>query len=1052
MELLEFFDHLVPADFMPHGYCYLWDPWLVWLNVASDGLITLSYYGIPVVLIYFIHKRRDLPFNWIFWMFGGFILACGTTHLMEIWNVWHASYLLAGVIKAVTAAISVITLILLIPLLPQAIGIHDLMGLQERNRSLEAQIAARKRLEDAQLDAPFRHRMMAGAALAVFFVGFMGFLSWRSGRLAATESDRVTQTHAVMQALQSTLGNIVETENSSRAFALSGNPVLLAHYRATRKAATQGVDSLRQLTADNAGQQQRIDLLEPRISAAIALADGMVARRLQTQTILEDSAVLQSERLMDAMQSTARTIQTEQTTLLRQRTQKTDAARRLNGLITISGTLAGMIFMAWSGFAIQGEMDAKAGVRAQLNLLNAELEQRVDQRTAALQETQDRLSGILGSAMDAIITVDSDRHILLFNSAAEQLFGCPAAEALGQPIARFIPQRFQAAHGEHVSNLGEGGGTNRAMGAMNPLWAVRASGKEFQIEASISQIVTGRKKLFTIILRDITERVQTQAALRANEEMQRMLLDGVTDYAVYMVDPEGKVASWNVGAARIEGYSRDEILGKPISVFYPPEQRAGGTPDQALQEALSKGRFEGQGVRLRKDGSTFWAQVVILPIYDQSGTLRGFSKVLHDITKHKQAEEKLAVQARDLARQSGELMVSQQALEAQSLMLQSVLDSMAEGLVAVDGQGKFIIWNPAAQKIVGLGAANLESQQWSEHYGLFQDDMVTPFPSDQNPLARAIRGETSSAQMFVRNPEMAEGIWIEANAGPLKDKHGTVHGGVVAFRDITQKRNSEREINQLNSALESRVAERTAQLKEANLELESFTYSVAHDLRAPLRHIAGFSGILMEECHPLLNAEAQRYLYRIQEGTRKMGQLVDELLTLARVGRQALSLRVAGLNSIVTEVIGMLQPEIEGRQVEWKIGDLPFIECDPTLLKQVFQNLISNALKYSRPRSPAVIEIGRMQIDGESVVFVRDNGVGFSMKYADKLFGVFQRLHRSEDFEGTGVGLATAQRIIKKHQGKIWAEAELDKGATFYFTLGDLQRPAPATESMGTGA
>ena len=154
----------------------------------------------------------------------------------------------------------------------------------------------------------------------------------------------------------------------------------------------------------------------------------------------------------------------------------------------------------------------------------------------------------------------------------------------------------------------------------------------------------------------------------------------------------------------------------------------------------------------------------------------------------------------------------------------------------------------------------------------------------------------------------------------------------------------------------------------------------------------------------------------------------------------------------MTEVIGVLQPEIEGRQVEWKIADLPFIECDPTLLKQVFQNLISNALKYSRPRSPAVIEIGQMQIDGESVIFVRDNGVGFSMKYADKLFGVFQRLHRSEDFEGTGVGLATVQRIIKKHQGRIWAEAELDKGATFYFTLGGLQYPAPATESIGAGA
>ena len=260
---------------------------------------------------------------------------------------------------------------------------------------------------------------------------------------------------------------------------------------------------------------------------------------------------------------------------------------------------------------------------------------------------------------------------------------------------------------------------------------------------------------------------------------------------------------------------------------------------------------------------------------------------------------------------------------------------------------------------------------------------------------------------------------------------------------------SEREIHQLNSELESRVAERTAQLKEANLELESFTYSVAHDLRAPLRHIAGFSGILMEECGPVLNAEAQRYLHRIQEGTRKMGQLVDELLTLARVGRQALSLQVAGLNSMVKEVIAMLQPEMEGRQVEWNISHLPFMECDPTLLKQVFQNLISNALKYSRPRSPAVIEIGQTDFDGASAIFVRDNGVGFNMKYADKLFGVFQRLHRSEDFEGTGVGLATVQRIIKKHQGRVWAEAELDKGATFYFTLG--MQPE-SEKSHGTGS
>jgi len=219
-------------------------------------------------------------------------------------------------------------------------------------------------------------------------------------------------------------------------------------------------------------------------------------------------------------------------------------------------------------------------------------------------------------------------------------------------------------------------------------------------------------------------------------------------------------------------------------------------------------------------------------------------------------------------------------------------------------------------------------------------------------------------------------------------------------------------------------------------ELEAFTYSVSHDLRAPLRHISGFSKILTEDFAPHLPAEAQHCVQRIQEGTRRMGLLVDDLLNLARVGRRDVSLRVWGLKSVVDEVIAELAPECAGRQVEWKVGALPSVECDPGLMKQVFQNLLSNAVKFSRPRSPAVIEVGQENREGTATVFVRDNGVGFNMKYSEKLFGVFQRLHRAEDFEGTGVGLATVQRIIQKHGGRIWAEAELDKGATFYFTLG----------------
>jgi light-regulated signal transduction histidine kinase (bacteriophytochrome) len=249
----------------------------------------------------------------------------------------------------------------------------------------------------------------------------------------------------------------------------------------------------------------------------------------------------------------------------------------------------------------------------------------------------------------------------------------------------------------------------------------------------------------------------------------------------------------------------------------------------------------------------------------------------------------------------------------------------------------------------------------------------------------------------------------------------------------------------------SQIGRANAELAASVQELEAFTYSVSHDLRAPLRHISGFSKILTEEFGSNLPPDAQHHLQRIQEGTRRMGVLVDDLLNLARVGRRDLSLRVSGLKSIVDEVIAELAPEYGERQIEWKIGELPFVECDPGLMKQVFQNLLSNAVKFTRPRQQAIIEVGVRDGQGTPVVFVRDNGVGFSMKYADKLFGVFQRLHRVEDFEGTGVGLATVQRIVQKHGGRIWAEAEVDKGATFYFTLGAADSAELKTKAAFVG-
>jgi hypothetical protein len=270
----------------------------------------------------------------------------------------------------------------------------------------------------------------------------------------------------------------------------------------------------------------------------------------------------------------------------------------------------------------------------------------------------------------------------------------------------------------------------------------------------------------------------------------------------------------------------------------------------------------------------------------------------------------------------------------------------------------------------------------------------------------------------------------------IRDAGGSIIAIEGIVTDITDRKLAEEEIRMLNQELEQRVRDRTAQLERANKEMRAFTYTVSHDLRAPLRHIDGFLELLQKAIGTALDEQGRHYMEVIAGAANKMGCLIDDLLAFSRMGRHAMSFQPVDLGNLVREVIRELEPEAAGRTIAWCIGELPAVGGDASMLRMVMTNLIANALKFTRPREKACIEVGCLPGQAaEAVIFVRDNGVGFDMTYADKLFGVFQRLHCAEEFEGTGIGLATVRRIVARHCGRTWADGEPDRGATFYFAL-----------------
>jgi PAS domain S-box-containing protein len=502
--------------------------------------------------------------------------------------------------------------------------------------------------------------------------------------------------------------------------------------------------------------------------------------------------------------------------------------------------------------------------------------------------------------------------------------------------------------------------------------------------------------VLVLINRDITGRRRAEEAVQRYADEVHDLYDNAP-CGYHSLDADARFVQINQTELDWLGYTREEVIGK-LKFFDVITDQSRSVVEENFPLMKSRGWVSDLEFEMkRRDGSTFMALLNATAVYDQSGKFLRTRSTVMNITERKQFEEALRISE-----------------ERWRSLVQNAPDVIST--LDLNGCLQFINRVP---KDIGM----------EEVVGKNVFEMILPEQRDR--MANAI--ET------VRQTGKATSIEITS---PLSGRHylhhiGPVHVGknlvgfITTSSDITERKKIEEQIQQLNRDLERR----TVELEAINKELEAFTYSVSHDLRAPLRAMNGFSKQLREKYSADLPERAQHFLARIQQNSERMGNLIDDLLTFSRLGRQALNVRAVNPHDVVREILRELNVEGEYPGTKITLDELPVCYADVTLIKQVYLNLIGNALKFSSKKEAPNIHIGFYEEQGMPVYFVKDNGVGFDMEFTSKLFGVFERLHSSSEFDGTGVGLAIVQRIIQRHGGRVWAEAAPDKGATFYFTL-----------------